>query len=631
MNHGSLVSFATIRVYTLTRNALVVMALAVVSACHVRAASPPRISHDHSLATLEKVAGWANAEDTVVLALATQYFSSHRDEDGFAWFAAAAERRPERPLLLALSGLFRARMADEIPLRSRVSWVDAALARLDTAAQRDPGLSRVVRALALARLPERFGRQHSAVAELEWALGDAKSPVVDETEPSTVRFGLRRACLQSLAAAKSAVGDVAGAATALHQGGVTSFADDAPLVATGWSVDEKSGFRFGTPRLLQPAPRVYLATGYDFSDIAFVVTSAGVVAIDAGTRPETTASALAAFRKVVPSPPLRAVIVTHAHWDHIGGLSALLGPDVAVIAQSHAADELAKVNEVNPGFHYFFGKGARAGAYELAPTQLIAERTTWTMGDVAFDLMPAHGGETNDALLVRLPESETVFVGDVMMPYLGAPFVGEGSPEGLLDTLTVLESLHPKLLLHGHQPLTDFYTVDVLAPLGEALRAVADATRAGVRAGQSLSAILDEELAPDVLSSHPRAVMPYLLMRDQFATRLERQLTGYWQPGGEGVEPRSRAESQALLVLLADHDRDRMARVAADLTMRGDLALALEVADAGLTAFPNDAGPRSRTKTQALDGLRVRNGQLNPFKFIIYSELEGVETAPLEP
>jgi len=36
-----------------------------------------------------------------------------------------------------------------------------------------------------------------------------------------------------------------------------------------------------------------------------------------------------------------------------------------------------------------------------------------------------------------------LFIGDVMMPYLGQPFAGEGSPEGLLETLAFIGTLHP--------------------------------------------------------------------------------------------------------------------------------------------------------------------------------------------
>jgi hypothetical protein len=61
---------------------------------------------------------------------------------------------------------------------------------------------------------------------------------------------------------------------------------------------------------------------------------------------------------------------------------------------------------------------------------------------------PTTGGETSDALMVYLPASG----GDVMMPYLGAPFFAEGSPEGLLDALRLIAEINPRVLVHrgGH-------------------------------------------------------------------------------------------------------------------------------------------------------------------------------------
>src|SRR5262249_62311834 len=86
------------------------------------------------------------------------------------------------------------------------------------------------------------------------------------------------------------------------------------------------GFRFGAPTMWRPAPGVYVARNFDFADIGFVVTSAGVVVIDAGTAAATTAAALAAFRAEVPDPPIAAIVLTHAHWDHVRGPAALRPP-----------------------------------------------------------------------------------------------------------------------------------------------------------------------------------------------------------------------------------------------------------------------------------------------------------------
>src|SRR5262249_33524377 len=157
-------------------------------------------------------------------------------------------------------------------------------------------------------------------------------------------------------------------------------------------------FRFRQPRLVEMAPRVYVAQGYDFADIAFVLTDAGVVAIDAGTTPANARAALGALRQV-SAQPITHVLVTHAHWDHIGGLGALAGPDTKVIAQARFADELQVVNMTGVPFRYFFGNESPT-RYELRPDRRVERPDTLTVGGTEFKLYPVRGAETADALLI---------------------------------------------------------------------------------------------------------------------------------------------------------------------------------------------------------------------------------------
>src|SRR6266566_2839001 len=45
-----------------------------------------------------------------------------------------------------------------------------------------------------------------------------------------------------------------------------------------------------------------------------------------------------------------------------------------------------------------------------------------------------------------------LFVGDFIMPYLGAPFVVEGDFQGLLDAIDIVVQKNPRYMLHGHEP-----------------------------------------------------------------------------------------------------------------------------------------------------------------------------------
>jgi len=106
--------------------------------------------------------------------------------------------------------------------------------------------------------------------------------------------------------------------------------------------------------------------------------------------------------------------------------------------------------------------------------------------------MGGSGGETADALLVHLPATGVLFVGDVFMPYLGAPFLPEGSAEDLFETIALIRSLTPRTLVHGHPPLSELFTVEALADFEAALREVYDRTLEGIAAGRTLAEMLQE-------------------------------------------------------------------------------------------------------------------------------------------
>ncbi|HSB19616.1 MAG TPA: MBL fold metallo-hydrolase [Anaeromyxobacteraceae bacterium] len=613
--------------YTRTRIAALALAAGLGAGCWAAAEPPVRPGADRQMAGLLEAVRWPHPDDAAVMSLAGRLVAARQDEVGYRYFGERAAAAPDRPLFLALQGLFQARMAGQVFLLRRVAWVEEAAARLDQAAARDGGLSRVVRGLTLARLPARFGRARGAAADLRWALEANDSPLASGAAAPNIAAGLRRAAWQALAYALAGEGRTAESQEALRRSGAPGLDEDAPPLVLPYSVSARDGFRFGGPRILSRGD-VHVATGYDFADISFVVTSDGVVAVDAGTTPESAGAALAAFRRQVTLAPIRAVLVTHAHWDHVGGLAAIAGPGTEVVAGARYAQELARERQVGVTRPWFFGERFRLGdALAFAPTRTISARTTLRYGDTEFDLIPVRGGETDDALLVHLPASGLVFVGDAFMPYLGAPFVAEGSPEGLLETIDTLSALRPTRLVHGHPPLTDFYTAGTLAPLGVALRELEGSAGESIRRGRPLASILDENLLPSVLRAHPEAVMPYLLMRDAFVTRMQRQRTGYWQPDGQGMEIVSPADRARALRLLAGGEGS-FVRTTESLLRGGDDALALEMAQAGLASFPASAD-LGALRGRALDALRARNQQLDPFKFIVYSELRGAETPPV--
>jgi glyoxylase-like metal-dependent hydrolase (beta-lactamase superfamily II) len=568
------------------------------------------------LEALKEAVRWPTPTTPAILALTGEYLAAGRDPEAYDYFRERAAASPDVAIFLALEGTFQLRMADRVFVLRRVAWVKDGIGKLDRAADTGHPVARYLRGIALAELPARFGRADAAVTELNWVLEH------QEGFPP----GLRRSVYRALAKAFTTLERPAEAAAALAQSGYPSLDSTLPHFTTDFSVTARDGFRFRPPRLVEMAPGVHVAQGYDFADIAFVLTDTTVVAVDAGTTEATARAALDAVRRI-SSRPVSHVILTHAHWDHIGGLAALRAPGTRVIAQARFADELRIVNDTGVSFRYFFGAESRR-RYDVVPDELVDARHTLTVGGTEFVLYPVRGGETDDALLIHLPASGVLFVGDVCMPYFGAPFLPEGSVEGFFDTLALIRSLNPRMLVHGHPPLTDLFTVEALPGFEAALREVYERTLDGIRGARTLAEMLRQNWLPTLLRAHPEAVLPFLVVRDNLVQRLVHQRTGYWKPDGDGIEVVSAREWSGALDLLAGGNDSAFARSARALLDRGDDILALKLIDLGLLSHPASA-TLTALRREALDRLRVRYQGLNPFKFIVYSEWAGADLPPL--
>jgi len=215
------------------------------------------------------------------------------------------------------------------------------------------------------------------------------------------------------------------------------------------------------------------------SNAGFVVTPDGVVVIDALGSPRLARDLLAVIRKITPQP-VKYVVVTHYHADHIYGLQEFKKAGAKIIANRHALQYINSETAANR---------LAASRVNLAPW--INERTRivpadqWldgphdlVLGGVRFLIRPAGPAHTPEDEVVFVPSEGVLYAGDVV--FRGRiPFVGEADSGHWITALSELLALQPKVLVPGHGPMSTTpredleLTRDYLTYLRESMRQAA--------------------------------------------------------------------------------------------------------------------------------------------------------------
>lgn len=559
--------------------------------------------------------------------LMAAYGNANLSGAGSEFFAARlAEFGPrlndaQRAMYLAITAVLRAQHAREVPIWRRIGYVEDTIALLSDAKRRSGGEAWVIRWMAgvvSAQLPRVFGQRESAKADLHWCLEHA-AQAPDSGWLPEVHHALARIA--------DAEGDAATSRAELALSGYTTL--DKPItLVTPYREDAASGHTFASERLLELVPgELYQLSGYEFTEYYFVVSKdrQKLVAIDAGTRPDSARAAYAALRRHAPDlPALTHVLITHSHWDHVGGHTYFgsLEPRPVFHARSnHRAELDRELRSPRSFMPWFFGsRFDMQQVMSFRPDVPIDAARTLDIGGTRFELIPVAGGETEDALLVHLPERGMLFTGDIIMPYLGAPLVEEGSVPGLLQAIDRVVALDPRLLLHGHEPLNRlFRSPAILAGLRAPLAALSDHVLAGVQRGDERAAIHASNLIPPgLLTGDPDLHLPYLVLRANVIDRLYDQHTGYWHADLQGLDALSQADRGALLVDYLGVSEGTLLGAVDEMVAAGRYELAanaLEWTRARLGA----SVARARAEQLVFSKLMEKYQAFDPFKFIVFS------------
>lgn len=232
-----------------------------------------------------------------------------------------------------------------------------------------------------------------------------------------------------------------------------------------------------------PGPVSQANQGFN-SNAGFVVTQEGVVVFDALGTPPLGAELLQAIRSVTDQP-IRRVIVSHYHADHVYGLRALKEAGAEIWAHSRARDypgsesAAARLAERRGSLAPWVNEATRV----IPADRWLENDTAFRLGGLTFRVYAVGPAHTPEDLALLVEEESVLFIGDLM--FAGRiPFTGDADTGAWLDAIEKVIGRSPKVLVGGHGQasrnakadleFTREYLVYLRKKMGEAAEALVD-------------------------------------------------------------------------------------------------------------------------------------------------------------
>ena len=188
------------------------------------------------------------------------------------------------------------------------------------------------------------------------------------------------------------------------------------------------------------------------SNAGFIITDDGVVIFDSLGTP-SLAYKLVQKIKTITDQPIKKVVVSHFHADHIYGLQVFEEMGAEIIApygaQKYIRSDAAKERLEERQFS--LEPWVNENTHLVLPDNTVEKSGSFTLGDLTFSINFMGKAHSDGDLTLLVEPDKVLFSGDIIFQQR-IPFVGSADSKNWLNTLKKLETDGLTALIPGHGP-----------------------------------------------------------------------------------------------------------------------------------------------------------------------------------